>query len=247
MKINVFDLLDDDIIGIDEKTVIIPTKASVEKIRKEAISMKTSAKKKNTAKRIIMLAAAAAIITAGCIVTAISITGAQKKGNNLTEIDYTIPEQSEAVERVREESAQINNKFRQEDMENSEPEVFYDEYGFPVTNANAKAPQKMEEYRINELLEIMKREGHVDQNYSYSDMQNTDDYAEFIILCCETYNDPNVKLTLDEQIKFYNILDKAYNSLYDGDDTSDIRIKACKTIEKTITPQSGYNQHLKNK
>jgi uncharacterized protein involved in exopolysaccharide biosynthesis len=84
-------------------------------------------------------------------------------------------------------------------------------------------------------------------NYSYSDMQNTDDYAGFIILCCETYNDPNVKLTLDEQIKFYNILDKAYNSLYDGDDTSDIRIKACKTIEKTITQQSGYNQHLKNR
>lgn len=198
-------------------------------------------------KKSIIITAIAAIAAAGCITTAVVFAGTGNMSNKLNEIDYSNPEQSEAAERVHEESNRLMEEYYQEEVDKGNEDTV-DSMGFMNHNGSASARGRSKEYQTDELIEIIKRNGHLDHDMSYADINGMEDYANFVILCCETYNDPQVELTDEEQVKFYNYLDNAYYCLVDQSvEQTDTTMSAYEAIEKTITPKFGYSQTVQRR
>lgn len=207
MKINAFDYLDDDIIGVDEKTVIVPTKASAEKIRKEAISIKTAVKRKNTNKRIIMIAAAAVIIASSII--AVLTTSAEQ---------YLTPEEQLRKELSEQRTATITQytQYIYSLRDSGIKEYLGNSIDNNVNDYTIReiASQKLQEEEETNLIILLQRYGKAQNVKScrdfitvYNEVTDYPLYCKFMIDCCELYHNSDIslreKIILSEYVEFH--------------------------------------------
>lgn len=102
---------------------------------------------------------------------------------------------------------------------------------------------------ISEILEFNKEKGHTSPEKTIEIMTNDRiSYYEFLIECCDTYNDISYEMTMYERVRiswflnlaYYLIEDEQFPELVTDEKTAnEKRYYAKELIEKTIRPQFG--------
>lgn len=110
------------------------------------------------------------------------------------------------------------------------------------------AEEKADQVIIDEVIKIVKEKKHTSQSTVLDDFYNREKYYDFIVNCCDTYNDESFVLDPDESVRIKWFLNLAYYSLSDEeyspyiDNYEKIKEKLIlskKSIEKTIKPMYG--------
>ena len=200
----------------------------------------------------------AIIITCAAVLLAVAtgsvVAVAQTNGLTTTEpeipqtsVNYEKPTGAEKKKKKRlKDSISKNTQERMDEFlaQNSGVQPGDAEYHKEYTDAEFEA-----EYDVmREVIEIVKKYGHTDTGLSFEDFSDRGRYYDFLVECCDTYNDNSYNLDIDERVRIKWMLENAYYGLgeeYASPYITDYnavkpKLEAAKAaIEETITPEFG--------
>ena len=124
-----------------------------------------------------------------------------------------------------------------------------DSYGLELMKLETEANIAVKQARLRKVVEIVSQYGYCDPDIPVNTFRdNTDLYSDFVIACCDTYNDINITLTMEERVRLHDYLDTAYGYITGFiDEQTDKTMTAYETIEKTITPKYGISQTVQRR
>lgn len=159
--------------------------------------------------------------------------------------------EASARERIREESNQLFGEFYEEEAATGNYQSNHsNEFEDLAMDSNllAAANGKLIKAQTDEVIDIINKYGHMTESISYDDIDTIEKYADLAIMCCETYNDLNIELTMDERIRLQNYLQRAYENLVDlSVEQTDKTMTAYELIEDTITLKYGISQTVERR